>query len=113
MAGCLASFTEDKPASRIANIIKIPFIPCKLPQLTNGCFARNFCGRAAIRAADQYWLLVGYMLALPYYRIVLYFPYKSYSFKKKPFSKIGIRLYTRFIAFILLKLYSFITYQQT
>lgn len=35
--------------------------------------------RAAIRAADRYWFLVGYVLILPYFNIVVHFTYRLYS----------------------------------
>jgi hypothetical protein len=60
----------------------IALIPYKLPQISNRCFTANFCSRAAIRAADQYWFFVVHILALLYYRIVLRFTYKSYSLQR-------------------------------
>ena len=45
-------------------------------------FEKRIFGRAAIRAAEQYWFLVGYVLVLPYYHTVLYFTCKTYSLQK-------------------------------
>jgi hypothetical protein len=45
-------------------------------------FDKQIFGRAAIRAADQYWFLAGYVLVLPYYHIVLHFTCKAYSLKR-------------------------------